>query len=255
MTTTEWILVIGLIVGGIIVGIIASRVVTSVVGAPARPEPIRKAAKALASLAFSVCVVVGLISALGIVSPSSLEQLPQDVVDYIPRLLSATIIIIVANVLSSFAQAALAPALARMPANVQRQTLGGVRLTILTLAVLLAVRQLGFDTTVINLGVAAIFFGIAGALMLLVALGGREVATEVASTRVLRRLFREGDRVTMGSVEGRVVSVHPTAVELHTSDGNVILVPSSRFVAETITIERAEPSSTNGSSDAVSSDI
>ena len=100
-------------------------------------------------------------------------------------------------------------------------------------------RQLGLDTTVVNLGVAAVFFGIAGALMLLVALGGRGVATEVASTRILRRLFREGDLIRTDNVEGTVVSVHPTAVELETADGRTVLVPSSQFVAGTITIDRS----------------
>lgn len=239
MTTTDWIVVTVAIFGGIVAGIIASRIVIAVVGAERRPEPIRNAAPALGSLALSIGVIIGLIIALGVVSPTALEQLPADVVAFIPRLLSAAIIVIAANVLSSFAKAGLAPAVARMPASVARQIQTIVRATILTLGVLLAVRQIGFDTTVVNLGVAAVFFGIAGALMLLVALGGRTVAAEVASTRVLRRLLREGDLIRLESLEGTVVSVHPTAVELETVDGQRILVPSSRFVAETVAIQRS----------------
>jgi len=239
MTTTEWIIVAAAIGGGIVLGIVASRLIGAILGGPNRPDPIQQAAPALAGLALWTAVVVGLIVALGVVSPSSLDQLPKDVIGFIPKLLSAAIIVIIANVLSSFAQAALAPALGRLPGNIQRQTLSIVRTTILALAVLLAVRQLGFDTTVINLGVAAIFFGVAGALMLLVALGGRTVASEVASTRVLRRLLHEGDRVEIDSVSGVVVSVHPTAVELDTPDGRRILVPSSKFVADTVLIDRA----------------
>lgn len=252
MTTTDWIIVVVAIAGGILAGIIVSRIVNAVIGAPSRPDPVRNAAGALASLAMSACVVIGLITALGIASPASLDQLPKDVIAFIPRLLSAAIILIVANVMSSFALAALAPALGRMPANVQRQSMSAVRITILSLAVLLAVRQLGFDTTVINLGVAAIFFGIAGALMLLVALGGRNVAAQVASTRALRRLFDEGDHVRMGGIEGTVVAVHPTAIELTSSEGETLLVPSSDFLSGTITIERA---ARNAAPDVGASDV
>lgn len=240
MTTADWITVAAAIVGGVLAGAIGSRVVHRIVGAPNRPAALRQAAKPLASLAMSAGVVVGLIIALGVVSPSALDQLPRDVIAFIPRVMSAAILVILANVLSSFAQAGLGPAVARLPAATQRQVLSAVRLTILTLAILLAVRQLGIDTTVVNLGVAAVFFGIAGALMLLVALGGRHVATEVASTRVLRRLFREGDLVRTETHEGRVVAVHPTAVELAMADGRVILVPSSQFVTGTITIDRSQ---------------
>jgi hypothetical protein len=239
MTTADWIIVVVAIVAGTVVGVIASRVVASIIGAPSRPAPLRQAAGPLASLALSVGVVIGLIVALGVVSPSSLDQLPKDVIAFIPRLMSAAILVILANVLSSFAQAGMGPAVARLPTSTQRQVLTVVRLTILVLATLLAVRQLGIDTTVVNLGVAAVFFGIAGALMLLIAMGGRHVATEVASTRVLRRLFREGDVVGTGNVTGQVVAVHPTAVELATSDGRTVLVPASQFVVGTITIDRS----------------
>lgn len=239
MTTADWIVVVAAIVGGIVAGVIASRVVARIIGAPNRPAPLRQAAGPLASLALSVGVVIGLIVALGVVSPSALDQLPRDVIAFLPRLMSAAILLILANVLSSFAQAGLAPAVARLPASTQRQVLSAAKASIMVMATLLAVRQLGIDTTVVNLGVAAVFFGVAGALMLLIALGGRGVATEVASTRILRRLFREGDLVRTESIEGRVVSVHPTAVELLTGDGLTILVPSSQFVAGTITIDRS----------------
>lgn len=249
MTTTDWIFVAVAVAGGVLVGVVASRIVNAIVGAPSRPEPIRNAAGPLASLALWAGVVTGLVLALGVASPGALDQLPKDLIDYIPRIISAAIVVIIANVLSSFAQAAIGPALGRMPSSVQRQVLSTVRITILTLAVLLAVRQLGFDTTVINLGVAAIFFGLSGALMLLVALGGRGVATEVASTRVLRRLLNNGDRIQLDSLAGTVVAVHPTSVEISPDHGReVILVPSSRFVNGTFTIERAEQDDTSDGS-------
>lgn len=239
MTTTNWITLVAAIIGGVTVGLVASRIVRGLAGAPNRPTPIRRSAPALASLALWSFVVVGLIAALGVVSPSALDQLPKDVIAFVPRLLSAAIVVIIANVASSFATASLAPVLGRMPSNVQRQVLSVVRTTIIGLAVLLAVRQIGFDTTVINLAAAAIFFGIAATLSLLIALGGRHVATEVASTRALRRLLSEGDQVAISDLSGTVVGVHATAVEILTLDGRVVLAPASRFVTETITVERA----------------
>lgn len=249
MTTTDWITVAGSIAGGIVIGLIAARIVTMVVGAASRPEPIRNAARPLASLAFWTATAIGLVIALGTGAPNALSQLPQDVVDYLPRVMSAAIVLIVANVAASFAQAALAPVVGRMSAGTQRRVLNGVRTAIIGLAVLLAVRQLGFDTTVINIAVAAALFGLAGALMLLIALGGRDVAVEVASTRVIQRLIKSGDRIRIDvpggpnalstTISGKVVALHPTAVELETLDGETVLVPASRFVAEAFTVDRA----------------
>ena len=242
MSTTEWIIVAGAIVAGFVVGMIASRIITVLLGAPTRPEPIQQAAGPLASLGFWTFVIVGLLVALGVLSPDSLSEMPKDLVAFLPRLLSAAIVVIGANVLSSFATAALAKALARASSTVQRQAVMITRATIMALAVLIAVPQLGIETTVINLGVAAIFFALSASFTLLVGLGGRDVATQVASTRAVKRMVQAGDEVTLEDLTGTVVVLHPTAVEIRAADGEAVLVPSARFLTETVTIKRGEKS-------------
>lgn len=236
----SWILVAIAIIGGIIVGFVLSRLVGAFVDSESRPEPIRQVARPLSSLAMAIGVVGGLVIALGIIQPDSLDRLTEDAIGFIPKVLSAVIIVIVANVLSSFATTALSQALSRMPAHIERQATMLVRGVIVALAVLLAVGQLGVNTDVVNLGVAAVFFGIAASLTLLVGLGGHGVAREVASTRALKRLVGLGDTVTVGDTSGVVAAVHPTAVELTLNDGATVLVPSSRFVNQRIAIDRVE---------------
>ena len=68
------------------------------------------------------------------------------------------------------------------------------------------------------------------------------MASEVASTRAVRRLVAIGDAIKVGSgadeVSGTVVAVHPTAVEVD-DDGEIVLVPSSRLLSETIQVQRS----------------
>ncbi len=239
---SDWIQVIVAIAGGLVAGLVLSRIVYALVGSPKRPEPIQQAAKPLASLALSAGIVVGLIVALGIVQPDSLDQLAEDAVSFIPKLMTAAIIIIVANVLSAFATTALSRATGRLPLQTQQLASTIVKASIVTLAALLAVGQLGVNTDVVNLGVAAVFFGIAASLTLLVGLGGNGVAREVAAARAVRRLINVGDTVSVGEVRGVVAALHPTAVELSRADGQVVLIPSSRFVRQPIAIERVASS-------------
>ena len=72
-----------------------------------RPEGLRNSAAAIASLVFSVAIIDGLITALVFVIRASLDEMPKQLVDYIPRALSAAIVLISANVVSSFAASAL----------------------------------------------------------------------------------------------------------------------------------------------------
>lgn len=240
----DWIQVAIAIAGGLVIGLLASRIVHGMIGSPSRPAPLQKAAAPLASLAFSVGVIGGLVVALGIVQPDSLDRLIEDTISFIPKVLSAAIIVIAANVVSAFATTALSGAVGRLPIQTQRLAHTVVKATIITLAVLLAVGQLGVNTDVLNLGVAAVFFGVAASLTLLVGLGGNGVAREVAATRALRRLVDTGDTLDVGGFRGAVVAIHPTAVEIADGSGQTRLIPSSHLVSETISIERApaEPS-------------
>ncbi len=238
MTTTKWILVAGFIIGGIVLGNIAARITNRLLSAPDRPEPLRDAAAPLSSLVFSGFLIAGLMTALGIVKPDALEEMPRDIVAFIPNLLTAAIIVIGANVVTSFVQAALKPMMGRSPASVQRQVNLGIKALIVGLALVLAASQIGIDTSVINLALAALFFGISASFVLLVGMGGQSVAREVAAGRAVRRLISEGDQVSVGGISGTVVAVRPTAVEILTQSGEHTLVPSSRFVGQPLTVTR-----------------
>lgn len=238
MTTTDWIIVAAALVGGFVLGGILSRFANSLLSNPARPKPLQEAAKPLSSLVFWAGVIAGLMVALGVLQPDALKEIPKDLIAFLPKVISAAIIVIGANVLSSFVLTATGPALSRAPASVQRQVAMAIKGLIVGLATLLAVGQIGVDTTVINLGVAAIFFAAAASFTLLVGLGGRDVATQVASTRALRRLLKIGDLVEVDGNKGRIVAVHPTSVEISTDEGSTLYVPSSNFTNGTINVSR-----------------
>lgn len=252
----DWILAIIAVSVGVVVGVIASRIVYAMVGSSSRPQAVQNVARPVSQLALAFGVVAGLMAGLGFVQPAALEQLPRDVVAFVPKLMVAAIIIILANVLASFATTALNQATGRMPLSVQRQANLILKGTIVTLAVLLAVSQIGIDTEIINMGVAAIFFALAASFTLLVGLGGRGVAREVAASRALRRLVNEGDKVTIDDMTGTVRALHPTAIEIVTTTDDAVLVPSSHFLNHSVSIERVSverasaPAATDGGSEA-----
>lgn len=238
----SWILALLAIVVGIVLGMIVSRLVYRLVASAGR-EAVQSVAKPISQLAFSIFMVGGLIVALGFVQPDALDQLPKDAIAFFPKILTAAIIIIVARVLASFAATAISQATSRMPLNIERQIHMVVRSLIYTLAILLAVSTIGIDTEVVNMGLAAIFFGVAATLTLLIGLGGHGVAREVASNRAMRRLVSEGDIVMFNDVQGKVTAVHPTTIELEDPETQLtVLVPASRFVNEKLTVKRTPAS-------------
>ncbi len=219
MTLTGWITIGAAIVLGPLIGTIVSKIVSSIIGADHRPESLRKSAKPISSLFFWLCIVIALIVILSVFRPEVVDQLATDFVDFIPRVLVAGIILIGANVLSTFAVTALAPATARMPVDVQNKTNLVVKGIIVTFAALLAVSQVGIDTEVVNMVLAAVLFAIAASIVLIIGLGGFPVAKQIASARSLRRVIDAGDKISVDGMSGEVVEVGPTHISISNDEG------------------------------------
>ena len=239
------------VAGGFIVGTIASRIVLAVL-ARSKIAALRDSAAPIAGLAMAAGVVTGLLVALGFVAPDELEKLGDDAIAFLPKAIAALVIVIGANVASTFASAGVAKSLAGTGAAA-RFAPSITKFSILGGGAIIAAGQTGVDTVVVNIGVAALLFGLAGSVALITGLGGRQVAGEIAAGRAWRSALRSGDRISAivgrpgetagGSaqrVDGVVVEVHPTAVEVNSS-GTTIFVPNSRLLDSIVERDRPEP--------------
>jgi len=190
---------------------------------------------------FSLVVVVGLLVALGFVQQESLTKLRDDTIDYLPRVLSALIVVILGGVAGTIASTATMESIGRSMGRLGEQLPTVIKAIITAFAVILAASQLGIDTTAINIAIAAVMFGVGLAFALVVGFGSRPVATEVASGRALRRLMSPGDFIESGEVRGTIVAMHPTAVEL-SHDGQNTLMPNTGFTKAGFNVSRAPDS-------------
>ncbi len=236
--------------GGMIIGTVASRVVSKTLGR-SKSDTVRESAAPLAGLTLSSGVVVGLLVALGFIAPDDLEQLGADAIAFLPKAIAALVIVIAANVASTFAAAAVARSLAGTGAAARFAPII-TKFAILGGGAIIAAGQTGIDTMVVNIAVAALLFGVALSLALLTGLGGRQVAGELAAGRAWRASLQSGDRiraVVSGSGRGQdvpaplvgvVVDVLPTAVELD-SGGTTVFVPNSRLLDSIVERDRPEP--------------
>lgn len=236
----EWITAAIAVAVALLVGGVVRAVVARLLSDERRPEALRRSANSLAGLCFSIIVIVGLLVALGIVDPTSLEQLPENLVAFIPKALSAAILVIGGNIAASFAAVALTRVLAGTPAATQRRAGAAAKVAIIGAALLLAAGQLGVNTTILNLAAAALLFSIGASFTLLSGLGGRRVSAELAAGRAISRMIAAGDEITVDGKSGTVVSMHPTSVELQLADGSFLLVPHSMLLETPTSIRRAE---------------
>jgi small-conductance mechanosensitive channel len=236
----EWVAAAIAAGAGIVIGSILARVVRGVLSKDRRPEALRDAAGPIASVFFAGAVIIGLITALGFVDEQAVDDLPNDFIDYVPKALSAAIVLIIANIAATFVVAALERSLGHVSATIRRRVPPVVKGAILFMGGLIAAAQLGIDTLILTLAAAALFFGTALTVALVAYSGSGPVASEVAASRALRRMLHVGDRVDTETVTGTIVELHGVKAEIETADGRRLLVPYTGLLDAVVGITRAD---------------
>ncbi len=238
--TTSALIALGLIAGGFVLGSIAAAISRKIASKETQPEVIKTSASSIATLAFSIILIISLIIALGVINSSALDQLLTDVALFLPRVISAAIVLIVANITGNLVEVGVARSLGHVSATMRQRVPSMVKTLIMGFAVVIAANQLGIDTSIVLIAVGAIFFGVALASAILAGLGGRPVAEEVAAGRAIRREIKVGDTVRVGHVEGDVTAIGSTSTQI-TSAQRITLVPNTEMLGQWVEVVQDQP--------------
>ncbi len=232
---------LAVIVAGFIIGSISAAIARKIAGRESQPEVIRTSEGAIATLFFSMALIASLIIALGIVNEQALDQLLTDSALFLPKVISAAIVVIVGNIFANLAEAGVLRSLGHVSATLRQRVPMAIKAVIVGFSAIIAANQLGVNTTIVLITVAALLGGIALAAALLAGLGGRAVAQEVAAGRAIRRELKVGDTIRVGQIEGEIAAIGSTSTQL-TSANDVHLVPNAQLLSEWVQVLGEGPS-------------
>jgi hypothetical protein len=234
-----WIWALGAVIVGLLSGVVGAALVRAAVskGREERPE-VQDAARAASTFVFLFFCAVGGVVAVGVTSPETLRPIPADVLSYSPHVLAAGLILIAGRALAFAAAGYVKRSLGGASSRIRLQLAESLRLLVTAAAMVLALRQLGIDTTILNILVGAIMFGVAAGFALLVGLGGRDLSRELAFGRYLSRIVRPGDELAVGDVCGVVVAMHPASVEVLVDSGASVHLANSQVFRDVPRVHR-----------------
>lgn len=218
-----WIWAVGAVVVGLLSGVVGAALVRLAImkGREGRLEVI-DAARATSIFVFLFFAAIGVVVAVGVTSPETLRPIPAQLLRYSPHVLAAGLIVIAGRAAAFAIAGFVNGALADSTTRVRGKMAESVRVVVTLAAGVLALRQLGIDTTILNIAIGAMLFGLASAFALLVGLSGRDLGREVMTGRYLPRVMRLGDEVEIDDVRGTVVAMHPASIEVMTEDGSCV---------------------------------
>lgn len=227
----QWISAGVAVVAGFLAGAVLAAIARRTFGDSKRRAALRAISSPMATFLFWLAAITGIVTAVGFTSPETLEPIPADVLAWMPRVLVAGLILLAGYAAGGAISAAVGTAAQRAIGHRPGGLEQAIRLGVLSAAVILALGNLGVETTSLQIIIAGFVFSIGLAFALLAGLGGREIAGHVAVGRTLRTEIQVGDHVSGPGFAGKITDLRPTVVILESGSGRTVVAYSSLLAA------------------------
>ncbi len=161
-----------------------------------------------------------------------------DLAHYLPKVGLAVLIIVLGMLAASYIKELIG--LACTSAGISQGAI--VAQTFYVAAILVvfvtAVNELGIDTTLLNSTIMIGFGGLIAGAALSFGLGARGAVANLIAAHYLRQVFRVGQTIRVGDIQGTIAALTPVAIVVDTPTGRVV-VPASHFQESSATIKSA----------------
>lgn len=150
------------------------------------------------------------------------------ILHYSPNVLAAILIVSIGIILGKFISKTIS-GLSNRVGFANADTLGRIaQYLILLTACIIAIDQVGFEVSLIvnmlNIVLASLLFGAAFAF----ALGAKTSVSNILASYYIRKLYKIGDHIIIGEIEGIIKKIEGTVVIVETESGQY-LIPAKEF--------------------------
>jgi small-conductance mechanosensitive channel len=159
------------------------------------------------------------------------------VVEYIPNVLGALVVVIVGLLVASFLRGVVATSADRFGLSYAHGLAAATYYTIVVMTLMAGFAQLNIQFALLNDALLIVLSGASLAFGLAVGLGGRDVVSGIMAGYYLRQRIQSGDFITLGTLEGRVRDVGPVATIIETEEDGLMnrrSVPNTKMLHEAV---------------------
>jgi len=188
-------------------------------------------------LVFWLLMCVFVMAAFNILGLDSISNAMGEVVNYIPRLLVATVVVVVGLLAATFVRGVVATSADRVGLTYAEYLAGGCYWVLSILTFIAAFNQLGIQFALLEKLILIGSAGLAAGFALAFGLGGRDVMAGILSGYYVRQRIQAGDTVSVAGFEGTVREVGPVATIIETRDDGRLSrhsIPNSKMLQEAV---------------------
>lgn len=189
----------------------------------------------IARIAYWLILLVFILAAAESLGVGGMRETLRDIVAYLPRFIAALLILIFGGVIARLTGNSVG-SLAERSGISGGGILGrGLRYVLLLFVAVIAIGQLGVETTLLVVTATVLIGSIAAALAVSFGWGSREIARNVMAGFHAREAFIPGQRLTVRGRTGKLIAIGNVKSLLETEEGTVSL-PNSAFTEEEVTV-------------------
>ncbi len=188
-------------------------------------------------IVFWLLMSVFVMAAFSILGLESVSLAMREVVNYIPKVLVATVVVVVGLLAATFVRGVVATSADRVGLSYAEYLAAGCYWVLSILTFIAAFNQLGIQFALLEKLILIASAGLAAGFALAFGLGGRDVMAGILSGYYVRQRIQAGDRVSVAGLEGTVREVGPVATIIETREEGAVSrhsVPNSKMLQEAV---------------------
>jgi small-conductance mechanosensitive channel len=197
----------------------------------------RSVSSILGQIVFWFLMCVFLMAAFNILELKALSDAMQGVVAYIPKLLVATVVVVIGLLIANFLRGVIATSADRVGISYAERLATGCYYVLALMTFIAAFDQLTIKFALLEQMILIGFGSLAVGLGLAIGLGGREVVGGIMAGYYTRQRLQTGDHVTVAGFEGTVREVGPVATIIETREQGLLSrhsIPNTRMLSEAV---------------------
>jgi small-conductance mechanosensitive channel len=188
-------------------------------------------------ITFWLTMCVFLTAAFNILDLPTLSTAMETLVGYIPKLLVATVVVVIGLLIATFLRGVVATSADRVGVSYAEHLANGVYYVLALMTFIAAFDQLGFQFELLQNMILIAFGAVSAGFALALGLGGKEVMGGILAGYYTRQRLHAGDHVRVCGMEGTVREVGPVATVIETEEDGLLnrhSVPNTKMLAEAV---------------------
>ena len=188
-------------------------------------------------IVFWLLMSVFVMAAFSILGLESVSLAMREVVNYIPKVLVATVVVVVGLLAATFVRGVVATSADRVGLSYAEYLAAGCYWVLSILTFIAAFNQLGIQFALLEKLILIGSAGLSAGFALAFGLGGRDVMSGILAGYYVRQRLQTGDAVTVGTLQGTVREVGPVATVIETRENGLVhrhSVPNAKMLLEAV---------------------